>query len=36
MEKITRLVSGIPLELLPLQEVNHEINLTDPNNHIWY
>ena len=36
MEKITDLVSGIPLELLHLWEVNHEINLIDPDKHIWY
>ena len=35
MEKIADLVSKIPLELLPLQEV-HEINLIDPNKHIQY
>ena len=27
---ITDLVSGIPLKLLPIREVNHEINLIDP------
>jgi hypothetical protein len=27
MDKIDDLVSGIPLELPPLREVNHEINL---------
>jgi hypothetical protein len=32
MTNITDLVSGIPLELLPLHEVNHEINLVDPRN----
>jgi hypothetical protein len=36
MEKITDLVSGIPLELPPLHEVNHEINLVDPMKHIRY
>jgi hypothetical protein len=36
MEKITDLVSGIPLELPPLREVNHEINLVDPTKHIRY
>jgi hypothetical protein len=30
MDKINDLVSGIPLELPPLREVNHEINLVDP------
>ena len=29
---ITDLVSGIPLKLLPIWEVNHEINLIDPRN----
>ena len=29
---ITDLVSGIPLKLLPIREVNHEINLIDPEN----
>jgi hypothetical protein len=36
MEKITDLVSGIPLELPPLLEVNHEINLVDPTKCIRY
>ena len=36
MEKITDLVSCILLELLPLWEINHEINLIDPDKHIWY
>ena len=31
---ITDLVSGIPLKLSPIQEVNHEINLIDPEKHI--
>ena len=33
---ITDLVSGIPLKLLPIQEVNHKINLIDPKKHIHY
>ena len=33
---ITDLVSGIPLKLLPIWEVNHEINLIDPEKHIHY
>ena len=33
---ITDLVSGIPLKLPPIQEVNHEINLIDPKKHIHY
>ena len=33
---ITDLVSGIPLKLLPIQEVNHEINLIDPEKCIHY
>ena len=33
-KNITDLVSGIPLELLPIWEVNHEINLIDPEKHI--
>jgi hypothetical protein len=36
MDKIDDLVSGIPLELLPLREVNHEINLVDPMKRIRY
>ena len=30
------LVSGIPLKLPPIWEVNHEINLIDPEKHIHY
>ena len=33
---ITDLVSGIPLKLLPIREVNHEINLIDPEKRIHY
>ena len=33
---ITDLVSGITLKLLPIQEVNHEINLIDPEKCIHY
>ena len=33
---ITDLVSGIPLKLLPIQEVNHKINLIDPEKCIHY
>jgi hypothetical protein len=36
MEKITDLFSGIPLELPPLCEVNHEINLVYTMKHIRY
>jgi hypothetical protein len=36
MERITDLVSGIPSELPPLREVNHEINLVDPTKRIRY
>jgi hypothetical protein len=36
MDKINDLVSGIPLELSPLREVNHEINLVDPAKRIRY
>jgi hypothetical protein len=36
MDKINDLVSGIPLELPPLCEVNHEINLVDPTKRIRY
>jgi Reverse transcriptase (RNA-dependent DNA polymerase) len=36
MDKITDLVSGIPLELPPLREVNHEINQVDPTKRIRY
>jgi hypothetical protein len=36
MIKITDLISGIPLELPPLREVNHEINLVDPMKRIRY
>ena len=32
----TDLVSGIPLKLLPIREVNHKINLIDPKKHIHY
>ena len=35
-ENMTDLVSGIPLELPPIWEVNHEINLIDPKKHIHY
>ena len=33
---ITDLVSGIPLKLPPIWEVNHEINLIDPEKRIHY
>ena len=33
---ITDLVSGIPLKLPPIWEVNREINLIDPKKHIHY
>ena len=33
---ITDLVSGIPLKLLHIWEVNHKINLIDPKKHIHY
>ena len=33
---ITDLVSGIPLKLPPIREVNHEINLIDPKKRIYY
>ena len=33
---ITNLVSGIPLKLPPIREVNHEINLIDPEKCIHY
>ena len=33
---ITDLLSGIPLKLLPIWEVNHEINLIDPEKRIHY
>ena len=33
---ITDLVSGIPLKLPPIWEVNHKINLIDPKKHIHY
>jgi hypothetical protein len=36
MDKINDLLSGIPLELPPLREVNHEINLVDPAKCIRY
>ena len=35
-ENITDLVSSIPLKLLPIQEVNHEITLIDPEKYIHY
>ena len=33
---ITDLVSGIPLKIPPIWEVNHEINLIDPEKRIHY
>ena len=36
MEKIADLVGGIPLELPPLQEVNHQINPINPDKEIQY
>ena len=35
-DNITDLVSGIPLKLPPIREVNHEINLTDLEKRIHY
>ena len=35
-DNITDLVSGIPLKLPPIWEVNHEINLIDPEKCIHY
>ena len=35
-DNITDLVSGIPLKLPPIREVNHEINLIDPKKCIHY
>ena len=35
-DNITDLVSGIPLKLPPIWEVNHEINLVDPEKCIHY
>ena len=35
-DNITDLVSGIPLKLPPIWEVNHEINLIDPEKLIHY
>ena len=35
-DNITDLVSGIPLKLPLIQEVNHEIDLIDPEKHIHY
>ena len=35
-ENITNLVSGIPLELSSIWKVNHEIDLIDPDKHIYY
>ena len=35
-DNITDLVSGIPLKLPPIWEVNHEINLIDPKKCIHY
>ena len=35
-DNITDLVSGIPLKLLPILEVNHEIKLIEPEKHIHY
>jgi hypothetical protein len=36
MDKINDLISGITLELPPLHEVNHKINLVDPTKRIRY
>jgi Reverse transcriptase (RNA-dependent DNA polymerase) len=36
VDKINDLVSGIPLELPLLREVNHEISLVDPTKHVRY
>ena len=36
LHSITDLVSGIPLRLPPIREVNHKINLIDPEKHIHY
>ena len=36
MNKIIDLVSGVPLKVPPLQEINHEINLIDPHKRIKY
>ena len=35
-DNISDLVSGIPLKLPPIQEVNHKINLIDPEKRIHY
>ena len=35
-DNITDLVSGIPLKLPPIREVNHELNLIDPEKRIHY
>ena len=35
-DNITDIVSGIPLKLLPIWEVNHEINIIDPEKYIHY
>ena len=35
-DNITDLVSGIPLKLPPIREVNHKINLIDPKKRIHY
>ena len=35
-DNITDLVSGIPLKLPPIWEVNHKINLIDPEKRIHY
>ena len=35
-DNITDLVSGIPLKLPPIREVNHEINLIDPEKRIHH
>ena len=35
-ENINGLVSGIPLQLPPIWEVNHKITLIDPKKHIHY
>ena len=36
MDKITNLISGVPPKVPPFHQINHEINLIDPNKQINY
>ena len=36
MDQITDLISGVPPKVLPFCQINHEINLIEPNKRINY